>query len=66
MFKKETGQKVAPKIALRAECSDTAWNHYFRADFLNARLQGSQSASLQLWKVKEVKMFIGGRGASIG
>ncbi len=40
-FKKNQAKMLtfAPEIALRADCSDPARNHYFPADFLNVRLQ---------------------------
>jgi hypothetical protein len=41
IFKEKHAKKLifAPKITLRTECSDTAQNPNFRANFLNARLQ---------------------------
>ena len=45
MFKKKKQAKkliFAPKIALRVECSDPAWNPYFPADFLSARFRCSR------------------------
>ncbi len=43
IFKKKQAKKLnfAPKIALRVERSDPAWNPYFPANILNARLQCS-------------------------
>ncbi len=40
-----------PKIAIRTERSDPAWNHQFCADFLNVRLQCSQL----LWNCAKIK-----------
>jgi hypothetical protein len=52
-FKKKQAKRsiFASEIALRVECSDTARNSYFPADFLSVRLQCSPFvASLELCK----------------
>jgi hypothetical protein len=53
MFKKQTKKLIfAPQIASRFERSDTTWNHYFRADFLNG-------GNTFLW-LMNAKIFVDG------
>ncbi len=60
-FKKKQAKKLifAPKIALRVELSDPAWNSFLPADFLSARLQCSQF----LWNCAKIKaVYRGAQG----